>query len=153
MKKIADAQPQKLLALYVAFLRALYLIHQNSHWQCKGPNFYGNHLMFQRIYESVQEDSDLAAEKSVGLFGNDVVNIPSQSKMIQKLMEKYSSDNHLANSLKAEMDFLALSKKIYEALDSSGALTLGLDDAIMSIASNRETAVFLLKQAGAAEEK
>ncbi|NJO18663.1 MAG: hypothetical protein HC877_23935 [Thioploca sp.] len=55
-----------LLSLYLVFLRALYNLHQNNHWEAED---YGHHLLFQRIYESVKEMVDEAAEKIVGLFG------------------------------------------------------------------------------------
>jgi DNA-binding ferritin-like protein len=146
MKKLAQAGPGKVMALYVAYLRALYLVHQNSHWQCKGPNFYAHHLMFERLYQSAQANADLAAEKTVGLFGNDTINLSVQSKMIQKFTSRYTSDDHIVNSLKAEKDFLSFSKYIYHILKENDTLTLGLDDMIMEIASKREEAVYLLQQ-------
>jgi DNA-binding ferritin-like protein len=147
VKKLAQSDSIKLMATYVAFLRALYIIHQNGHWKCKGPNFYAHHLMFERIYKSVAADTDLAAEKTIGLFGNDSIDLFAQSKLIQQITERYSSsDNYIENSLKAEKDFIILSKKIYNTLKESGALSLGLDDAIMAICSNRETNVYLLQQ-------
>ena len=146
MKKLAQSDPGKLMGTYVAFLRGLYIIHQNGHWKCKGPNFYAHHLMLERIYKSAAEDADLAAEKTIGLFGNDSINLPAQSKLIQQITERYSSDNHIENSLKAEKDFIILSKKIYNTLKEADSLSLGLDDAIMSISSNREGNIYLLQQ-------
>lgn len=147
MKKLAQSDPGKLMGTYVAFLRALYIIHQNGHWKCNGPSFYAHHLMFERIYKSAAEDADLAAEKTIGLFGSDSIDLSTQSKLIQQITERYSSsENHLENSLKAEKDFVILSKKIYNTLEEAGSLSLGLDDAIMSISSNREGNIYLLQQ-------
>ena len=133
--------------LYIAFLRSLYIIHQNNHWTCSGPNFYGNHLLFERLYLSAQDNADLAAEKIVGIFGKESVNLTNQAQLINKIVSKYNNENHIVNSLKAETDFLILSEKIYEQLKQTENLTLGLDDAIMAIASKREEAIYLLKQA------
>ena len=69
----------KFLATYTAFLRSLYLIHQNSHWLSKGHNFYGNHIMFQRLYESAQTNADKAAEKLIGLYGNAAIDLGEQA--------------------------------------------------------------------------
>jgi len=146
MKKLAQSDPGKLMGTYVAFLRALYIIHQNGHWKCKGPSFYAHHLMLERIYKSAAEDADLAAEKTIGLFGSDSINLSAQSKLIQQITERYSSENNLENSLKAEKDFVILSKKIYNTLKEADSLSLGLDDAIMSISNNREGNIYLLQQ-------
>src|SRR5690606_14936816 len=45
----------KLLSMYVAFTRALYLLHQQNHWESVN---YGDHLLFQRLYEDAQEMAD-----------------------------------------------------------------------------------------------
>lgn len=133
-----------LLGIYLAFLRSLYLVHQNSHWTVQGQVFYGQHLMFERIYQSAQENADLIAEKSIGLGYE--LNLAEQNRLIAKISTKYLSGSPLENSLKAEEDFLKLAEKTYLALKETGSMTLGLDDALMSISSDRETAIYLLKQ-------
>jgi DNA-binding ferritin-like protein len=56
----------KIGALYIATLKGIALINQNSHWLSRGEAFYGKHLLFERIYNSALKDLDLAAEKFVG---------------------------------------------------------------------------------------
>jgi len=136
----------KQLTLYVSLLRALYLLHQNNHWVSKGENFYENHLLFQRLYESAQENADLAAEKMVGLFGEEVLDIKLQMKIINSLINILNDSNLLETSLKLELAFIKFSEKMYKSLKESDKMSLGLDDMIMSISSKREEAVYLLKQ-------
>lgn len=138
---------------YVAFLRALYLLHQNHHWLSQGANFYGNHLLFERIYKSAEENADLAAEKFIGLFGAEAIDIKSQPALIQEFLDKYSSSGDLVtSSCEAEKFFLEFSKAFYTELKKdSDKLSLGLDDAIMTIANDRETSVYLLKQTSGTE--
>ena len=133
---------------YVAFLRGLYLLHQNHHWLTAGANFYGNHLLFERLYKTAAENADLAAEKFIGLFGSDIISIKDQPALIQEFLEKHASSGDLVKSShEAEIFFLDFSKTFYTELKKdSDKMTLGLDDAIMSIASDRETSVYLLKQ-------
>jgi len=135
--------------LYVATLRQMYLIHQHSHWTSRGKPFYGDHLLFQRLYESAAEDADTAAEKMIGLFGTDGVDYKEQCKLMNKIAMKFSElyDEPLEISLAIEKAFLDFSQAAYKAFDEEGVLSLGLDDMIMAIASNRETSVYLLKQA------
>ncbi len=137
---------KKFLSTYVAFLRSLYLIHQNNHWISKGHNFYSNHILLQRLYESAQSNADKAAEKVVGLFGSEAISIVDQASDIKKFMSRYTDKNPIVNSLNAERDFLKAAQKLYDMLKEANELTLGLDDLILSICSDREEAVYLLQQ-------
>lgn len=134
--------------LYVATLRQIYLTHQYSHWTTRGDAFYGDHLVFERLYKSAADDADSAAEKMIGLFGAESVNYDSQRNFMTKLAEKYSSldGEPVKMSLAIEKHFLDFSKEVYKAFDDDGVLSLGLDDLIMQIASSRETSVYLLNQ-------
>ena len=143
MNKLAAADPSKIMGVYVAFLRALYIIHQNNHWQFHG---YDTHLLFQRLYEAKQENADGAAEKTVGLFGEKAIDITSQIATIQKLCLKFAEPGGIESSLAMEEEFLKFSKNAYESIKNSGAMTHGLDDLIMSITSKSEEAVYLLRQ-------
>jgi len=140
MKKTAQKSPVELVSMYVLFLRALYLIHQENHWKTRG---YDLHLMFQRIYEGVQEMADEAAEKAVGVYG-DLVKQDQIGTLTDRLRE---TEDLVERSLKAEKAFQAFAKKVYETLKESDALTLGVDDMIMSHCSKSEVHTFLLQQA------
>lgn len=144
---------EELCCYYIALIRAVYLMHQNHHWITKGKNFYGNHLLFERIYKSAAEDADMAAEKFIGLFGTETLDLHMQAQMIGRILENFSSGDPVQTSLEAEKKFLDFSEKFYTLLDKEDRLTLGLDDMIMSIASNREGAVYLLKQTSEGEDK
>lgn len=132
--------------LYLAMLRSMYLIHQHNHWTSKGESFYGNHLLFQRLYESAGENADSAAEKFIGLFGNECLDYSYQSDYIKKIMDKYSKFDQFEKSLQIEKDFVNFSKKAYDCFEQEDKMTLGLDDMIMSIASKREESIYLLQQ-------
>jgi DNA-binding ferritin-like protein len=137
----------QLANLYVATLRSIYLIHQHSHWKTKGTGFYGNHLLFERLYQSAQENADLAAEKFIGLFGENAVNYDLQNQFLHKLLSKYADFTCPCElALGIEKDFLAFSKQVYDILETEKMMTLGLDDMIMAIASKREESCYLLQQ-------
>ncbi len=135
-------------ALYVATLKAMTLIHQHSHWTTHGLAFYGDHLLFMRIYESAQEDLDLAAEKFMGLFGDDTLDYDLQTDLLHKVLLKYKNleGSPVEMSLSLERDFVKFSKEAYDCFEREGKLSLGLDDMIMAIASKREEAIYLLQQ-------
>lgn len=138
----------KTAALYIATLKAMYLIHQHNHWTTKGLSFYGDHLMFQRLYESVQTDLDSAAEKFIGLLGDECIRYDLQTDLLNKVLLRFKSlegsPAHL--SLSIEKEFLKFAQTAYNCFEEEGKLTMGLDDMLMSVSSNRETAVYLLNQ-------
>lgn len=138
----------KVAALYIATLKAMALIHQHNHWTTKGEAFYGDHLLFERLYDSTLKDLDLAAEKFIGLWSDEVIAYDLQTELLNKVLLKYSKleGSPMEMSLAVEKDFLSFSKAAYECFESEDKLTLGLDDMIMSIASQREESVYLLQQ-------
>jgi DNA-binding ferritin-like protein len=138
----------KVAALYVATLKAISLIHQHNHWTTHGEMFYAEHLLFERLYKSSIEDLDLAAEKFIGLFGDEALNYKFQTELLSKVLSKYNNleGDPVEMSLAVEKDFIKFSDDAYKCFDEQGELSLGLDDMIMSIASKREEAVYLLQQ-------
>lgn len=137
---------QKIANLYVATLRAIYLIHQHSHWLVRGVGFYGHHLLFERLYQSAQKDADLAAEKFLGLFQEDFIDYQLQSELINKILNKYTNLSIFERSLKVEQDFLNFAEEAYQFFENNKIKTLGLDDMLAEISSHREEACYLLKQ-------
>jgi DNA-binding ferritin-like protein len=144
----------KIAALYIAALEAVALIHTRNHWISKGNAFYGDHLLFERIYKTALEDFDSAAERFVGLFGTDVLDYQTHVALISGVMSKYKlvSGSPAAQSLAAEQGFLKLASDAYKSFEETGHLTLGLEDLMPAISSSRESAIYLLKQKLAEEE-
>jgi DNA-binding ferritin-like protein len=138
----------KIAGLYVATLKALALIHQHNHWTTKGDAFYGDHLLFERLYNATLETLDLAAEKFIGLFGDQAISYDLQADLLHKVLLKYKNleGSPVQLSLAAEKDFIKFSQVAYNGFEDEDKLTLGLDDMLMSIASKHEEAVYLLQQ-------
>lgn len=139
---------KKIAALYVATLKAISLIHQNSHWSVKGSNFYGDHLLFERLYDNTLEDLDASAEKFIGLFGSEYLSYDLQTELLSKVLGKYSKleGSPVQMSLQVELDFLKFSQEAYQSFEKEDTLTLGLDDFLMATADKHEENVYLLKQ-------
>lgn len=141
------SEVKHLLSHILAALRAQSMMYQTLHWQAKGPAYYGNHLLFQRLYESVQGEVDQAAEKLVGYMGEESVFLPTQLSLIQIYCSKWCRvENPFERGLQAEKDLQSLLKFTYDKLKASDSLTLGLDDWLMATASAHETNLYLLQQ-------
>jgi DNA-binding ferritin-like protein len=139
---------ENVAALYIATLKVMALVHQHSHWTTRGTNFYGDHLLFERLYDSALENLDSAAEKFMGLFGDECLGYDMQADLIHKILLKYKNleGSPAEMSLAIEKDFLKLSSQSYKIFEQENKLSLGLDDMIMAIASQREESVYLLQQ-------
>ena len=138
----------KMCALYVATLTAMSIVHHQNHWLTKGKTFYGDHLLFERIYDSSLEDLDSAAEKFIGVLGEDCLDYDLQTDLLHRVLLKYENleGSPQQMSLAIERDFLKLGTALRAQLEEEEKLTMGIDDLLASIASNRETAVYLLQQ-------
>lgn len=145
------AYPQ--LSVILVYLRHLAMIHQNHHWVSKGEPFYGDHLLFQRLYDGVLEDIDSVAEKSIGLGSVANVALPLHTQQLNKLLQNYGmvatipQPADLARrSYSAEMNFLKVTSHLVEHLKECGILTRGLDNLLAGIEDKHESHVYLLKQ-------
>jgi DNA-binding ferritin-like protein len=139
-----DDEACKLLSMYTAFTRALYLLHQENHWQAQD---YGQHLLFQRLYEEASELQDDAAERTMGLCGE--LLLEGAESVIAKRFAARAPGliECLESSLSIEKAFQEVCLDTYKILKEKDMLTLGLDDMIMSQAGIGETHIYLLQQA------
>jgi len=138
-----DEEACKILSAYVALTRAMYMLHQQNHWDAQA---YSDHLLFQRLYEDAQTLSDDAAERTMGLCGNVV--FKGEEGIVQKFSPKTKTlSSLLESSLEIEKAFQNINKTTYDLLKAKDMLTLGLDDLLMSQASQGEVHIYLLQQA------
>lgn len=135
------------LSNLLAHLRAMGWNHLTSHWQVAGDTSYGDHLLFERLYGKVVEETDGLAEKLVGLFGKDAVDGAEQAKLMAFAMYQASSTGcPFERGLQMERAFQVMVKKTLDALEALGTLSLGLDDFIRTMANDHETHIYLLQQ-------
>lgn len=138
-----DEEAKKVLSEYVAFTRALYLLHQQNHWDAQA---YGDHLLFQRLYEDNLSMADDAAERVAGLCGEII--FTGQDAIVKKFEPKIKTiSSLLESSLDIEKAYQDVVKHVYDYLKEHDSITLGLDDMLMSQASQGEVHIYLLQQA------
>lgn len=146
-------EPYNQLSVFLGFLRHLYLLHQTHHWVASGDPFYGDHQLFQRLYELPLGEIDKVAEKAVGLGTPHLVNLSDQLKAVSLINETCHRhfviprpDELVDLSYCAEATFVCVAKMVYDNLDSCGLLTTGLDNLLAGILDEHEGSVYLLKQ-------
>jgi hypothetical protein len=136
-----------MLQWVLAGLRAQYWNYQESHWQVLGRTFYGDHLLFQRLYESVTEQVDGLAEKIVASYGPAAVSLVGLHPKFDQWLDQWSGISCLhVRGLRSEEAIQEAIRRAYARLKEMGTLTLGMDDFLMATASEHETNEYLLKQ-------
>ena len=137
----------KLYQHILAHLRALRWLAWTLHWQASGPGFYGDHSLLQKLYSEldIEESIDQLGERMVAYFGPGSVNARQINGQTQELIARVKPE--LAGLLDIELSLQKLLRKTWKANQDSGEeFSLGLDDLLMGLAKERDTAVYLLQQ-------
>lgn len=147
--KISSKKKESLLILgsLLALMRAVHWSHWTSHWEVAGESYYGDHLLFARLYEGLEEEIDVLAEKLVAYFGNESVNLVNQIDHTKIYVEKLSTvECPVERGRYAEEILQTAFKESYDKLTKLKDISLGLDDFLMATANNHETNLYLLNQ-------
>lgn len=127
-------------------LRLLAMYYQTAHWQVKGSLFYQDHLLFERLYNAVNEEIDGVAERAVGFTGDrSTVNLNESLKLMAeasiKLPFECSENIHYVTAA------LALEKDLLDYLEKNQDYgSAGVKDLLAGLANAHESNVYLLKQ-------
>lgn len=146
--------PMGELAVLLTTLRAAAFVHQAHHWQTRGDNFFGDHLLYERLYNESLEPIDQLAERAVGSGSRLLVHPVVQSTQLAALVKFFtgdiqvdpSPDEYALVGLLTEIRVLAVLGMSYQALDGRDLLSHGTDNLLQDIADKHEGFVYLLRQ-------
>jgi DNA-binding ferritin-like protein len=132
----------------LSVFRAATRLYQTNHWRVSGPNFYGNHLLLQRLYDETFALEDKFGERLVGYFGPRAVEPVAQQDAILTWTKRWSAiKDPLKQSLQVANDVSKVLEQAYTKMKESGHMTLGLDDLIMATSNQVDEHIYLLQQA------
>jgi DNA-binding ferritin-like protein len=136
------------LSVLLSHLTALSKLHQFNHWKTQGDLSFQDHLLFERLYNETNDLIDGVAEKSVGLFGNESIDMVADSAAVSKLLSSWKAlrvDNALpVASLKATKEVISYITALKGELGKE--LTEGLDNQLQGICDSLESHCYLLGQ-------
>src|ERR1700733_8176214 len=114
------------LPMLLAAMQAAAMVHQMHHWMCKGPTFFADHKLFERLYEESLELIDQLAEKAVGK--GVVLTAGDQAEIIAVHVGIFCKDSPdmISRSLKAEYVCLEIVHHTLGALDEQASAAHGL---------------------------
>jgi len=142
-----DPQCKSALQNLLGFLRAMHWNYSTAHWQVKGEPFYGDHLLFQRLYEGMVEEIDGMAEKIVGIYGSEAVGGHDSIDRAHHVLKRWCENPDLyTRALQTENEFQILVKAVIELLDGKGHLSIGLENFLQGLADAHEGNGYLLQQ-------
>lgn len=141
------------LSIMLVYLRYLAALHQTHHWVCRGDAFYGDHKLFEELYDSVTDEIDVVAEKAVGLGSEHNVNLMLQISQLQQLSKACASPQTVPKtsdlakaSLVAEFNFLKVLTATMQVMRANRTMTDGVENMLQGIADRHEGHVYKLKR-------
>ncbi len=142
------------LSILLSCLRALALVHQLSHWTSSSEPFYGDHLLFERLYNGIVPEIDQVAEKAVGMGGpvmlHPVHQVAHEALLVATMCPHNdgipTAEELASRSYEAEMHFMGVIEALADRMQNNGSWSLGVENMLGEIADNHEASLFLLKQ-------
>lgn len=148
---VVEEQPgvdtvQLVLTELLCHLHALYFVERSIHWQISSNSYYGDHLMFQRMYEVLDDEIDKIGEKVVNCCGAAAVDADILAQGTNDLVQMYICEERdpFDRALRAESELLACVDEVANTLDEHDKLTLGWEDVLGGLASQHEDHIYLL---------
>lgn len=142
------------LAILVAWLRALSQTHQSNHWTASGDPYYGDHLLFARLYELPNGEVDKFAEKAVGLGSTSLVEVKKLSRHTHSIITFLSkgrpgipnNDDLVSLSYELELAYKDALEFAIDSMKQNGTASSGVMNLLEQSADDHEGSLYLLKQ-------
>lgn len=142
------------LSVLLSWSKALSNTHQTNHWIASGDPYYGDHLLFERLYGNSSKDIDKLAEKAVGLSSAALVDLVKIEKNTYRILTLINAErpgipdaNDLAQkSLEFEESFLDAIKLALSSLQMNGNTSPGVQNLLEQMYDDHEGSTYLLKQ-------
>lgn len=144
--------PYVQLSMILVHLRYVSMLHQTAHWTAKGDPFYGDHNLFERLYNATLHEIDKVAEKAVGLGTAANVDLRVQLAQLSQLASEHQTatlpqrSDLAKKSLAAEVAFLTCLSTMLQQMRDQRCVTDGIENMLQGIADVHEGHVYLLKQ-------
>lgn len=133
------------------FCSALSYVYSNMHWKTSGSNYYGDHLLYQRLYDDVSGEIDGIAEKFIGVISSEDFLPVKNAQKICDFVKEYVKDDSKSDefpkmAISMELDFMDMVDDLLFELDQEDRLTGGIEDTFQPILNKHEEHMYLLKQ-------
>lgn len=140
---------------YLANLKSVEMWLHAAHHVAKGKGFLSDHnSLYGEMYTKLGDHFDLLVEKSIALSGHEDVACPlSLSLSASHILNKYyetpvnkDAEKIVYLAIQCVANLINSLSSLYEAFEDSRYLTLGMEDALSSMANEYEKYLYLLGQ-------
>ena len=132
----------------LAALKAIHWYAWNVHWNATGPEFYSDHLLFERLYQTgppnIVEQIDGLAERLVG--SGVKVDAYGIDQRAAAFMAQVKGRPLVEGALALEKAFAVEAGRALPKLQGYGPKAVTLDNYVRTLVDERSTAVYLLQQ-------
>lgn len=138
-----DSVNDELFNLLV-LIKAQAAYYQSCHWNSQGTSFYGDHLLFERLYTAVGGEIDMIGERVVTNIGS--IDIVCLMACVSDTVEGWVNlkQDVITTSLRSEVDLrIALTALID---NSNKEKSYGVANMVQGIFDTHETHIYLLQQ-------
>jgi len=148
-------KPKFFWEFLLSLTKALSNMYQTYHWQTRGGHFYGDHLLFERLYTAVDGEVDQVAERAIGVLNDfNLVDPVIISQNVSKIILMMTPKDKKAVDPEEMSLVLLFGEQLYAkhiaemmvALEQQGKLNDGIADFIQGLASAHQTNIYLLQQ-------
>jgi DNA-binding ferritin-like protein len=135
------------LKILLSYLRALSEIYQHAHWESSGTNYFGDHLLYERLYNETSGEIDGVAEKTIGISGDSkIINPIEDSKITSQIVTKFTKGEFNPESfpeiaIAAEKELIKIIANLMAAKPSDGVQNM-----LQGISDKHEGHLYLLQQ-------
>jgi DNA-binding ferritin-like protein len=117
------------------------------HWRAKGANQYGDHLLYQRLYEARSPELDRMAEVIAAVGGADLLNPARAMAAAQPFIAAIDSlDAPDAHKALVAVQTVMLSLREADAAAQGTPYAMGVNNALAGFSDSHLEAVYLLQQ-------
>lgn len=134
-------------------LQTLRTAYQSAHWCSSSESFYGDHLLFERLYSSTNEEIDHVAEKILGLTGDETLLNPAKLTIASANLFKtlFRQGDSASSLLMAEKAFIKHVEMTLTSLGDAKKLSSGVENMLQDLVDKHEKNVYLLSRRVGAE--
>ena len=128
-------------------LRAMQMFSQNAHHLVKGMSFQQDHAFFGDTYEAIAEDYDALAERIIGLYGEEHLDLSHILEAIHQVLLNAPSINVESNKVFYEYQ-INMEENLCEMVKHVISLDLppGTEQLVGEIANKSEVRQYKIKQ-------
>ena len=140
------------LGIMTGLLKGAAHLFQSFHWQTGAKQFYGDHLLYERMYEELGELVDRMAEKAVAFSSGPVVSPSATVKVVAALVDTVESkvfENKDVNAKKAHYTVKAVMhcmEILFENLKQTNKVSLGIETVVADSVDKLEEFCYLISR-------